>query len=268
MDRIEIQSEPTGVEAPKQEPAAEAAAKAKEQEAAQAEAGGESQGYEWKGDVPEKFQGKTPEEVLAMYAELEKKLGGQEGRDAEASEDAGADAASASEDEAREVLEGKGIDMDGLFQEYAASGQLGEDSYAKLEKAGIPKETVDAFIAGQEALAEKKQQGVFDIVGGKDAYYAMIDWARNNLNDADIAAYDEAIKGPSAHLAVEGLKARYTAAEGQEPKAPVHGDTIPATSGVYRSLAEMQRDMSDPRYKTDPAFRKDVERKLAKSNIF
>jgi hypothetical protein len=37
---------------------------------------------------------------------------------------------------------------------------------------------------------------------------------------------------------------------------------------VYRSVAEVVAAMSDPRYKSDAAYRSDVERKLAISNVF
>ena len=35
----------------------------------------------------------------------------------------------------------------------------------------------------------------------------------------------------------------------------------------YRSVAELMTDMQDARYHNDPAFRADVERKLARSEI-
>ena len=40
--------------------------------------------------------------------------------------------------------------------------------------------------------------------------------------------------------------------------------SAPSVQG-YRSNAELARDISDPRYSTDPAFRADVEARLAKS---
>ena len=45
--------------------------------------------------------------------------------------------------------------MDSLQQEYNESGQLNDKSYEALEKVGIPKEYVDAFIKGQESIAQQ-----------------------------------------------------------------------------------------------------------------
>jgi len=36
---------------------------------------------------------------------------------------------------------------------------------------------------------------------------------------------------------------------------------------MFRSVAEVVQAMSDPRYKTDQAYRSDVERKIAASNV-
>ena len=36
----------------------------------------------------------------------------------------------------------------------------------------------------------------------------------------------------------------------------------------YQTTAEMTKDMSDPRYQTDPAFTQEVYRKLQNSSIF
>jgi hypothetical protein len=59
---------------------------------------------------------------------------------------------------------------------------------------------------------------------------------------------------------IELLKVK--ASKGADPKLLLgNGGGQSAVVG-YRSQAEMQRDMRDPRYKTDPAFRADVGQKL------
>jgi len=67
--------------------------------------------------------------------------------------------------------------------------------------------------------------------------------------------------------AVRSLKSRYEEANGSEPKTTVTGKTGRATLSRYESIAELQKDMSDPRYQKDPAYRKRVEDKLGRSNI-
>jgi len=234
---------------------------------------------EW---LPEKF--KSAEDLARAYSELEKKLGtrtpAQEEKVAEtnSTEEAEADTGEGDEQEtptaeeqAREVTEKAGLNFDELSKSYWEDGSLTEAQYAKLDEAGIPKAIVDQFIAGQEALIDSTRQSVFNSVGGENNYNAMTEWAANNFSPEEIAAYNGAVNSgdsASAMMAVKGLKARFDATVGFEPQREVRGETARAGATTYRSISEMEKDMADPRYKNDPAFRRDVERKLARSDIF
>lgn len=99
----------------------------------------------------------------------------------------------------------------------------------------------------------------------------MTEWATENFSKEEIEAYNKAVNSGDiaiATMAVKGLKGRFDAEVGFEPKRQVKGSASKASSSSYRSVAELEKDMSDPRYKTDSAFRKDVERKLSRSDIF
>lgn len=234
---------------------------------------------EW---LPEKF--KSVEDMAKAYSELEKKLGSKstpdipakeapeaptEAQDGDSKESEGED--TPNEDAAREASEKAGLDFDNLSAKYWEQGDLDEADYKALEKAGIPKNIVQSFIKGQEALLDATRQSVFQTVGGEDSYNNMTAWAADNLDAAEINAYNKAVNSGQmdvAMMAVKGLKARFDAENGYEPARTVTASGAKTGAAVYRSIAEMEKDMGDPRYKTDPAFRKDVERKLARSDIF
>jgi hypothetical protein len=233
--------------------------------------------------LPEKF--KSPEDMAKAYSELEKKLGSRqkevaveekaESSDEDVSSDDGADpnqeTEKTAEETAREATEAAGLNFDELSTAYWENGELDQKHYEKLEKAGIPKDIVDQFIAGQEALLEATRQTVFTSVGGEQNYNSMTDWASETFSKDEIRAYNAAVNGgdrTAAMMAVQGLKARYEAQVGFEPAREVRGERSTPTSSAYRSVAELQKDMSDPRYQKDPAFRRDVERKLERSSIF
>jgi hypothetical protein len=233
---------------------------------------------EW---LPEKF--KSPEDMAKAYSELEKKLGSRKKEisvDAEdvaedVSTDDGADQTEeteeTAEETARKATEAAGLDFDELSAAYWANGQLDDKHYDLLEKSGIPKGIVDQFIAGQEALIDATRQTVFASVGGEQNYNSMTEWASDNFSADEIRAYNAAVNGndrTAAMMAVQGLKARFEANVGFEPQREVRGERANPTASTYRSVAELQQDMSDPRYKNDPAFRRDVERKLSRSDIF
>lgn len=228
--------------------------------------------------LPEKF--KSPEEMAKAYGELEKKFSSrsvkqdeetveEEANIPEREEEAPTDPTP--QEQAEEAVTKAGLDLDDLSAKYFEQGSLDEADYSALEKAGYPKHLVDAFIAGQEAVAAQTETKVFESVGGQQTYSAMLDWASEELSPGEVKAYNKAVNSgdiDEVMAAVKGLHARYQSSVGFEPTRQIKADGKSAAQSVYRSVAEMQRDMSDPRYKTDPAFRKDVEQKLGRSNIF
>jgi hypothetical protein len=228
----------------------------------------------------EKF--KSPEDLAKAYEELEKKLGSktkdeptednEETNDGEEQdEDAPAADRAAAQKAADDAAKKAGLDLTELSKSYWETGSLSEDQFKSLEKAGYPRDLVNQFIAGQEAVLNQRAQAVYQSVGGQEEYNAMIQWAGENLSPKEIAAFNRTVNGDDTDaisLAVRGLKAQYAGQVGFEPSTTVRGQTAPKTAPVaYRSLAEMQKDMSDPRYQNDPAFRKEVEQKLARSDI-
>lgn len=209
---------------------------------------------EW---LPEKF--KSVEDMAAAYKELESKQGKTE----EAPE------APADEAAAREATEAAGVDYDALSNEFAENGELAQSSYDKLAAAGIPRDLVDQFIAGQNASAEVQQAQIHDQVGGEEKYDAMTEWAADSFSDGEIDAFNDAINSGDANhmrMAVAGLKARFEADQGSEPSRSVSGEASQG-GNRYRSVAEMMADMNDARYENDPAFRNDVAMKLSRSDI-
>ena len=177
----------------------------------------------------------------------------------------------ATPEDAAQALADVGIDYNALSEEFNTTGALSEESYKTLaEKAGLDRETVDAYIAGQQAVVELTRMKAFDVAGGEKQYEAMSAWAQVSMSKAELQAYNKAVSGTpdEVALAVAGLKAKYIAANGSNPTL-LQGGSGPAqnTSG-YESRAQLVEAMQDPRYAKDPAYRKSVEQKLAVSNIF
>ncbi|MHC2479982.1 capsid assembly protein [Rhizobium leguminosarum] len=211
--------------------------------------------------LPEKFQ--TPEALAEAYAALERKQ--SSGTETPAPKPADAPA-----EEARDALASVGLDFDAFGTEFAEKGALSDESYAKLAEKGLTKEIVDDFIAGQEAKTQLHRAEVLLAVGGEDTYTQMTEWAASNLTPAEIEAYNDQVDSGSitaAKMAVQGLKARFEAANGAEPEL-LNGETGGNSTEVFRSTAELTAAMRDPRYKKDPAYREDVKRKLSKSSLY
>jgi hypothetical protein len=219
--------------------------------------------------LPEKF--KTPEDMASAYSNLEKKMGeGQTTGDVEESEEAPEETTEEqpSGSEVQQAVEKAGVDFSSLQEEYNQGG-LSEEAYTKLSDAGFPKNLVDSWIQGQEALANDYQSSVHNIVGGEESYGEMTTWASENLSEAEIASYDRAVDSGDlgmVKLAVEGLRSKYQAAEGSDP-ALIAGQSEPSSGGNYSSWSEVTQAMRDPRYKSDSAYRQSVAAKLKRSDV-
>jgi hypothetical protein len=209
--------------------------------------------------LPAKFT--SAEDMAKAYAALEAKQ--SQGGDTPA-----ADADTTSQDEAAKLVTDAGLDFDALSTKFASEGALSDTDYTDLEKAGIPRAMVDAYIEGQTAIANGHRTALLSTVGGEAGFTAVSTWAADNLEAGDIEAFNAVMDGGdmgAMKLALAGLKAGYDAAMGDEPTL-LGGDNTPATGDVFRSTAELTAAMKDPRYSKDPAYRRDIEQKLARSN--
>ena len=220
--------------------------------------------------LPEKFN--NAEDLAQAYSQLEKEF---HSRQSQAPEQSNQEAPQsevqeqqATQDEARNFIEDKGLSFDKYYQEYNNEGGLTRNSYNELAKSGIPKEMVDSWIEGQQALQERFVESAYNEVGGQENFKNMVEWATNNLPSNEVDAFNRAMdsSNPSDSMfAIKNLNARYMA-ENSQPNL-LRGDTGTPSTGRFNSLAEMREAMADPKYVTDSAFRDQVAQKLARSNL-
>ena len=257
---------------------AEAAALEKGQELADANAEDKLRQFEKTESENELIGGKfrTQEDLLKAYQELQTKLGSNE--KTEEGEEATAEADEAPTDEATEEEEPVDETVDYMFElnkEFEEKGQLSEEAIDKLS-AMDTKGLIASYMKYQAKSSEQARAGlqnqeainaIKNSVGGDEAYGEMINWAAENLPQEEINDYNSITNSgnPTAiKFAVESLANRYRNSEGYE--APlVTGRKADSSVKPYRSQAELARDIGNPLYSTDPAFRQDVEDRLARS---
>ena len=199
---------------------------------------------------------KNTEELEAAYLELQKKLGSQEEQDVQA--------------EPEETSQTAWLEE--AYRSINESGELSEAVTKQLsEMSGV-----DVFKAMQGNMPAQENRdlnqgevdSIYKSVGGEETYSQMISWAKDNLSEAQVNAFDQIIDGGNMeqiNLAIKGLNSAYTDAVGSE------GDLIQgkpaAAQAQFRSQQELIQAMNDPRYDDDPAYRQDVINKLDRSNI-
>lgn len=228
---------------------------------------------------------KSAEELEKAYIELQKKLGEGKKQEESAAEEEPSETPSEeplegveeeeAQEEAVEVSEITQLLTDASKEFSENSSKLSPETIEKLSQLDSKTlvETWANYIAQQEqqavqaTISQQEADRVMKAVGGEKEYQAMIAWASENLTPAEVAAYDNVVNGnnPDAvYWAAMGLKAKYTDAVGYEGKQ-VSGKRPSSMEPGFRSHAELARAIRDPRYKDDPAYRRDVEDKLSRS---
>lgn len=156
--------------------------------------------------------------------------------------------------------------VEGLFKEFSEKGALTPESYTRLESAGIPRSIVDDYVSSKAAAVEvaryRQEQvtnKVYSECGGEAKVKEALAWAQSNLDKASIDAIN-------AQLASSNPEAVITAVKGLQARAG--GSMLPGKSGgvpglaPYASEAEWMADQKKPAYRTDPAFRAQVDARL------
>ena len=213
---------------------------------------------------------KTAQDLEQAYIELQKKLGSQDTQPEEQDQDEQAPEETTEADE--------GVEFIGtLDSEFSESGELSAETLEKLSSMES-KDLVDAYFRYQSQLEPQQPVGremtdqevsqIYDSVGGQQQYQQMTQWAADNLDADTVQAFDNVIDTGNVaaiNLALRGLQSQYNDSVGYENNM-LQGKPAQSVNG-FRSQAEVVRDMNDPRYDRDPAYRQEVMDKLANSNI-
>ena len=117
---------------------------------------------------------------------------------------------------------------------------------------------------------ERIKSRMFEQVGGEEKYGALMRWGQKNVTEEAAAAYKAALdSGDEATILtmLKGFQYDQMMSTGYEPK--LTGGRAPSQDiQGFTSEAQVVAAMQDPRYGTDPAYVKEVEKRIAVSNVF
>lgn len=213
--------------------------------------------------IPEKFGGDLAKFVEA-YGQLEARLSQQQQEPAPDTE--GGPLSINPEDSATPAADPSGVDWAAVRTEYLREGDLSQETRAGLEKI-MPKEVVNQHMEGLEAIRQRDEARIFEVAGGKESWNRIAAWARGNLSEDQLAGFNASATSGNGHQvenAVRGLMQMYSSspAAGQQDFVDGQSDTGGPAPG-FSSQAEMTRAIADPRYEVDPAYRQEVQAKIA-----
>ena len=235
---------------------------------------------------------KTPEELESAYIELQKKLGESPTEEVEPeseseyelyTDDGNVNYETANElygDQLGNLFKDNNIDPFAMSKHFEENGgTLNDEMYEQLQKAGLSKNVVDNYLDGvrnevgynpdpaEPALSEADVNELKGLAGGEEGYKNLMEWAGNNLGQDAAKDYDAVLatgNKSAVKFAITALLGKYEDSMGRDSKIVTGKES---STENYRSMAEVVRDMNKPEYRTDEAYRDDVLRKLAQSNL-
>jgi hypothetical protein len=218
---------------------------------------------------------KSAEDLEKAYLELQKKLGNKETDDSSPTDETESDDSAPEEEEVQSPVS-KRVDFlkEASDEYYSNDNELKPETIQKLKEMPS-EELIEAYlelqknnpVAKAQPLSDDAAKTIVDSVGGQDAYNDTLSWAADNLKPEEVAAYDNVVNSgnkDAIFFAVQALNQRYKDSVGFEGQQ-ISGKAPKSTVKGFRSNAELANAISDPRYRNDPAYRYDIEQKLAAS---
>lgn len=161
-----------------------------------------------------------------------------------------------------------------FFEEFATTGTLtAESKKAAAEAFGVSEAMVDQYMAGYQATEAQEGAQLLATAGvSQEDFNGFKEWAEANQTPAQRVAFNEGLEKDPSKTLQDAITAWKESGSAPGPRditrseAQERGATGKDVTG-YGSPAEMTRDMADPKYRSDPAFRAQVEKKVAASDF-
>ena len=192
-------------------------------------------------EMPEKFAGKSAEDIAKSYMELEahRQKKEEEGKPDD------------------KIIEGNAeADTERLITEYAERGEeLSEEDYQVLKEKGYSRQRVDIYKAGVQAQKQAAAAATLEKAGTNSAEAnEALAWARENWSEERITQFNKTIDSVDQEVQIQMIQMltdgyRGTISTTEQAEGPIHGQHPPqATNRGYANMNQMIADMSDPRY--------------------
>ena len=170
-----------------------------------------------------------------------------------------------------ELIGGKFKSADDLLQAYQElEKKLGSRSGYETAEDQSQEEVAEEDQELETAvLSQEEEATIMESIGGAEAFSAVQEWARDNLDQAELDAYNREVNSGDyyrARNALQSLQYAYQDNVGSEP-ALIGGKLSGNSADVFRSTQEVMAAMSDPRYLNDTAYTQDVQEKLYRSDV-
>ena len=159
------------------------------------------------------------------------------------------------------------------------NGALSEVTKKEIkDKMGVDDVVVDQMVKGRQALQKESFSAAASVVGGADELKGLFAWAQKSLPAEEISAINRALQTSAYPNVLLGLRSRMQALTpasaapvNREPQVQlnrVNSSQVSQQVQVFNSQIQQNAAISDPRFRTDPNFRRSVESMIVNSSKY
>lgn len=163
-------------------------------------------------------------------------------------------------------------------KEIDSTGSVSDATRKEIQaKMGADAVVVEQMIKGRQALAKQSWEQAAQVVGGGDNLKRLFKWAQDTLPVDEVAATNRALQTNAYISVLQGLKARYDQLQPKPKGRPmepqptpnrVNPSAVPQAVQVFKTQREQHAALGDPRFRTDPNFRRAVEQMVVNSSRY
>jgi hypothetical protein len=178
-------------------------------------------------------------------------------------------------EDAQAAVNQAGLNWGSLETKVQSDGDIAPEDYAALESIGVPPEIVKNYIEMVQSSSESIINDVVQRFGGQEqfetAYAALVqNVPLDQRNKIDDLLRDPFTRDQGVALAQSLVGQSPVSAPAPAPAptpVPSRGNSASAapTAVGFASLSEQAAAQADPRYRSDPAYREEVVRRIVAS---
>jgi len=218
-------------------------------------------------ELPEKFKGKTAEEIAKAYIELEKMKKGGDEQVSQGEEETPPSEEEEPNEKPNDPI--KDLDTTKYEEKFIKEGKLDDADYAELEKLGISKEQVDEEIEYRQWKQEKAVKSLLEPIGmSQDDFKELSIWIAESKTPEEVAEINATLASApklAQQALIKTLHSEYSSGD----SGPIHTNAPQSRpSKGYATQEEFFKDVGSSEYQNNPKFRQAVEAKMAISDIF
>jgi hypothetical protein len=161
-------------------------------------------------------------------------------------------------------------------KEIDSTGEVSPATRKEIQsKMGADEVIIEQMIKGRKALAKQSWEDAAQVVGGGDNLKRLFKWAQESKSPDEVAAINRSLQTTAYRQVLLGLRAEFEQSnpragvkEPQPLQNRVNPSQVPQSVQVFKSLAEQQAALRDPRFRVDPNYRQAVEAMVVNSSQY